>query len=169
MSVLSGRYAKITVYDNLVAEMGQYSMSGFNRDVLEHSAFGDTVKKFVAGHVDGGEITFSGYFDPADTDGQRVLEAAAENGTLFNPMDIKFFLSEDKFMTVGPSGHMFVTKALNVGADKASIISASFTIKVVGDAMKVYSASSLSMSASPSTSPSKSNSPSVSPSASPSA
>lgn len=171
MSVRTGRYAKVTVNNNLVAEMGQYSMSGFNRDTLEHTSFGDNVKRFIAGHVDGGEITLSGYFDVTDTNGQRVLEDACENGTIFQPGGIKVFISETEYFTAGVGGTMFVTKAKGVTMEKYGIASTQFTIKVCGAAVTMYLTSgSLSVSASPSNSPSgsPSKSPSGSPSASPS-
>jgi hypothetical protein len=175
MSVRTGRYAKITVYNNLVAEMGQYTLSGFNRDVLEHTSFGSHTKTFIAGHVDGGEITLSGYFDPTDTNGQRVLEDACENGTIFQPHQIKVFISETEYFSAGVGGTMFVTKAKGVTMEKYGIASTQFTIKVCGTALTLYLTSgSLSVSPSPSNSPSfspsksPSESPSVSPSASPS-
>lgn len=170
MSVKEGRYAKITIFDNLVAEMGNYSLSGFNRDVIEHTSFGDSTKTYVAGHVDGGEITMSGYYDVTDTDGQRILEAACKAGTIYDPGNIKIYIDSTNYFTVGPSGHMFVTKAGGVNVDKYGIAQTDFTIKVVGDALTLYSATSKSISPSPSNSPSisASNSPSGSASQSPS-
>ena len=171
MAVKTGRYAKVTIHGNTISEMGQYSMSGFNRDVLEHTAFGTNVKTFIAGHVDGGELTLSGYYDPTDDTGQRILESAAELGTIFAPGDIKIYIDQNYYFTSGAGGTMFVTKAAGVTMDKYGIASTQFTIKVCGTALTLYPAASLSVSASPSASPSSSpsKSPSESPSASPSA
>lgn len=168
MSVKNGQFAKVTILGNLIAEMGTYQMSGFNRDVLEHSSFGTTVKKFIAGHVDGGEISLSGYYDTEDDDGQRILEAACLAGTLFTENEIKVYIDTVNYFTVGSAGRMFVTKAGGVSMDKFGIATTDFTIKVAGAAMTLHSDTSLSVSASPSTSPSSSVSPSNSPSASPS-
>jgi hypothetical protein len=167
MSVSNGRYAKVEVLGNTVAEMGQYTLSGFNRDVLEHTAFGTTVKQFVSGHVDGGEIALSGFYDVTDADGQRVLESACRLGRIFSPGDIKIYINDSYYFTVGTGGTMFVTKAGGVTMDKYGMAQTDFTIKVCGAALTLYPAASLSVSTSPSASPS--NSPSKSFSLSPSA
>lgn len=179
MSVKTGRFAKVTINDNLIAEMGQYSLSGFNRDIIEHTAFGSRVKTYIAGHVDGGEVSISGYYDPTDTNGQRYLETACKAGTIFAPGVVKIYIDQNYYFTAGVGGTMFVTKAGGVTMEKYGIASTEFTIKVCGTALTLYPAASLSVSESPSASPSSSpsrspssspsNSPSVSPSVSPSA
>jgi len=174
MGVKVGKFAKVTIDDALVAEMGTYNLSGFNRDTLEHTAFGDSTKKFIAGHVDGGDISFSGFYDTSDDDGQRVLEAMCEQGIILIPGRLKVYIDALHYFTVGASGTMFVTKAKSVGMDKAGIGTTDFTVKVAGDHLVLYPPISLSLSESPSESPSASPtrsfslSPSKSPSESPS-
>jgi hypothetical protein len=178
MGLKVGKFAKITIDDAIVAEMGSYTLSGFNRDTLEHTSFGDGTKKFVAGHIDGGDISFSGFYDATDTAGQRVLEACCEQGTILIPGRLKVYVDALYYFTVGASGTMFVTKAKGVGMDKAGIGTTDFTVKVAGDHLVLYPAVSLSKSQSPSVSPSASptksfslspsKSPSLSPSLSPS-
>jgi len=173
MSVKNGRYAKVTINDVIVSEMGQYSLSGFNRDVLEHTSFGDVMKKFIAGHVDGGEISLSGYYDVTSAS-QRALEAACEAGTIFTPGQIKIYIDANYYFTSDTNGTMFVTKANSVGMDKYGIGTTEYTIKVCGTALVLLPPANLSVSESPSASPSNSpsksfsNSPSASPSVSPS-
>jgi hypothetical protein len=182
--VNTGVFAKITIDNVTVAEMGSYTIAGFNRDTLEKTAFGDTVKKFVAGHVDGGDISFNGFYDIADTDGQKKLITCAEQNTILTPGRLKVYVNANHYFTVGSAGTMFVTKAGGVGMDKAGIGTTDFTVKVAGDSLELVDVSgslsistspskspSLSPSLSPSISPSKSpsNSPSISPSLSPSA
>ena len=171
MSLRVGKFAKITVNDNIVAEMGTYTMSGFARDVLEHTSFGDSVKKFVAGHVDGGEISFSGFYDPTDTQGQAVLETICLAGSILPPGYIKVYIDATTYFTVAAGGTMFVTKAKGVAMDKSGLATTDFTVKVAGAELElVPDIRSLSVSTSPSKSPSVSPSvsPSISPSASPS-
>jgi len=170
MAVKNGRYARVTVDDVLVAEMGQYTLTGFNRDVLEHTSFGTVMKTFIAGHVDGGEITMSGYYD-ASSASQRVLESAAESGRIFTPGQIKVYIDPSHYFTTDTNGTMFVTKAKSVGMDKYGIGTTEFSIKVCGTALVLLPAKALSVSNSPSASPSSSpsKSPSGSPSKSPSA
>ena len=168
MSVRTGVFAKITIDNVIVAEMGSYTVSGFNRDTLEHTSFGSTVKKFVAGHVDGGDVSFSGFYDPADTTGQAVLRAAAESNRIMGPGVLKVYVDTNHYLTVGAAGTMFATKAGGVGMDKSGIGTTDFTVKVAGASLELNDVSgSMSISTSPSKSPSKS--PSVSPSKSPSA
>ncbi len=175
MGVKVGKYAKITVDGSIVAEMGSYTVTGFNRDTLEYTSFGSSIKKFIAGFVDGGDISFNGFYDMTDTTGQRILEAAAEVGRIFQPGEIKIYIDNSYYFTVASGGTMFVTKAKSVGMDKAGIGTTDFTVKVAGAALELLPAASQSVSPSPSTSPSKSPSksrsasPSASPSKSPSA
>jgi len=171
MAVKAGRYARVVIDSAIVAEMGTYTLSGFARDVLEHTAFGDTFKKFVTGHVDGGEITFSGFYDPTDNAGQRVLENAAASGRIITPGQLKVYIDTDHYFTVASGGTMFVTKAKGVGMDKSGLATTSFTVKVAGAELELIDVSaSMSISKSPSLSPSlsPSKSPSLSPSKSPS-
>lgn len=171
MSVRVGKFAKVVIDGAIVLEMGSYTIGGFNRDTLEYTSFGSTIKKFLAGHVDGGDISFNGFYDTTDTTGQRVLENAAETGRILAPGDLKVYVDASYYFTVGSGGTMFVTKAKSVGMDKAGIATTDFTVKVAGAALELLPPASLSVSASPSNSPSASpsKSSSVSPSASPSA
>lgn len=170
MAVKNGKFAKIEIDGNVVAEMGTYTMSGFARDVLEHTAFGDVCKKYVTGHVDGGEITFSGFYDPTDVNGQNVLRAACEAGRVMDPGDLKVYIDAAYYFTVASGGTMFVSKAGGVGMDKSGLATTDFTVKVAGAELVLLPTASLSVSTSPSASPSASpsRSPSASPSSSPS-
>lgn len=171
MSVKSGRYARVVIDGNTIAELGSFTLSGFSRDVLEHTSFGSTVKKYVSGYVDGGEITFSGYYDPTDTTGQDILCAAAVSGRILAPGDLKVYIDSTYYFTVGAAGTMFVTKAKGINMDRAGLGTTDFTIKVTGASLELIPNPTLHVSASSSVSPSKSpsKSPSASPSKSPSA
>ena len=78
MASVGGRLAKVMYGSVVVAGIGEWSMSGFVPDVVEDTAFGDTVKKWTnAGIADAGEVSFTGNYDPADTAGQVALNALA--------------------------------------------------------------------------------------------
>jgi hypothetical protein len=169
MAVKAGKFALITIDNKVIAEMGSYTLSGYVRETLEHTAFGDTFKKFVAGTVDGGDISFSGYYDPTDTDGQRTLENACESGRILTPGQLKVYIDTNHYFTVAAGGTMFVTKARSVSMEKTGLGSTDFTVKVAGAELELCDVSgSMSISKSPSMSPSlsPSKSPSLSPSAS---
>jgi len=175
MGVRVGKFAKVVEDGATVAEMGSYTASGFTRDTLEYTSFGSSIKKFIAGFVDGGDVSFNGFYDMTDSAGQRILEAAAEVGRIFTPGEIRIYVDASYYFTVAAGGTMFVTKAKSVGMDKAGIGTTDFTVKVAGAPLELLPAMSESVSPSPSVSPSKSPSksrsasPSVSPSTSPSA
>ncbi len=168
MGVRVGKYAKVVVDGATVAEMGSYTISGFTRDTLEYTSFGSSIKKFIAGIVDGGDVSFNGFYDLTDTTGQRILEAAAEVGRIFAPGEIKIYIDNTHYFTVASGGTMFVTKAKSVGMDKAGIGTTDFTVKVAGAPLELLPPMSKSPSASVSPSASPTKSPSVSPSKSPS-
>jgi len=78
MASIGGRLAKVMYGTVVIAGLGTWSMSGFVPDVVEDTAFGDTVKKWKRGGIDeAGEVTFSGNYDPSDTNGQVALNALA--------------------------------------------------------------------------------------------
>ena len=60
------------------------SISGLKiaRDTIEVTALSDTdgYRKYIGGLADGGEVSFSGYFDPKDT-GQAQLKTLIEGAT----------------------------------------------------------------------------------------
>ena len=145
MAVAEGRNGKITVQSNstkhTVAEMGNWSISGISRDMIEYTAFGDTVKKFKPGMVDGGQVTFSGFYDGSDSTGQKALIAALSSGvaisnTTGRPHKMRLWANDDAsfdsygfWSCVGSSGELYVT-SMDLGQDKNGLGTVSFTLKV---------------------------------------
>ena len=146
MAVKVGKLAKITVvglvgtyivYTYVVSEQGQYSLSGFSRDALDSTAFGDDVKEFTFGVADGGEITFSGNYDPADTNGQLIVDSACINASVFTGGDMRFYIDSTSYLTVNTGGNILITKCRTVGVDKVGLATISFTGKISGKSMIV--------------------------------
>ena len=137
MAVKVGKLAKVTVGASTVSEQGQYSLSGFSRDALDSTAFGDDVKEFTFGVGDGGEITFSGNYDPADTNGQLIIDSACINASVFTGGDLKFYIDSTSYLTVDTGGTILITKCRAVGMDKAGLATVSFTGKISGKKMVV--------------------------------
>lgn len=76
MSTKSGRVARVMYGANTIAGIGEFTLSGYRAEFAEDSDFEDTVKKFVrVGADDPGEISFSGNYDPDDTNGQVAINA----------------------------------------------------------------------------------------------
>ncbi len=130
MAVRVGKLAKVTVGAATVAEMGTYSISGFTRDALDSTAFGDDVKEFTFGVGDAGEISFSGNYDPTDSTGQEVINSACENGSLFTGADLKFYVDSTSYLRVDTGGYILITKARTVGMDKSGLGTTEFSGKV---------------------------------------
>lgn len=137
MAVLVGKTAAVKVGTNTVAEMGTYSLSGFTREVLESSAFGDDIKEYTPGLGDGGEITFSGNYDITDANGQVMLESACKNASIFTGGDLKFYINNTTYFSVKTGGNMLITKVKAITFEKAGIGTVEFTAKVSGGPMVI--------------------------------
>ena len=145
MAVKIGKDCAVSIGANDVAGMGTWSLSGVSSDQLETSVFGDNWKTYEFGMKDGGQITFSGLFDPADTTGQDVLKEANLANT--DLTTLRFYVDNTSYYeccaTTGywtPSdsvgndtvlSHLNVT-SWDVSADKSGLMQTNFTCKVSG-------------------------------------
>jgi hypothetical protein len=109
MASVGGRLAKVMYGSVLIAGMGTWSLSGFEPDVKEDTAFGDTVKKYKnAGIGTPGTVKFSGNYDPADTNGQVAINALATTDVGFTTL--YFYESTNNFWKVAAGGEIILTK-----------------------------------------------------------
>ena len=135
MASIGGKFSKILYGSSLVAGMGTFSISGFTPDIVEDTAFGDTVKKFVnAGIGDAGKVTFSGNFDPADTAGQDALNTLCANGTGVD--SLYFYISTSCFYRVASGGLIFITKNGMPTINKSGLGTCGFEGQVSAKAME---------------------------------
>jgi hypothetical protein len=130
MTVKVGNIASVKLGTYLIAEMGTFSISGFSREALDISAFGDTTKKFTFGSADGGEISFSGNYDPTDTSGQLLIDSACVNASVFTGQNLKFYIDSTSYFTVDTGGNILITKCRGVTFDKSGVGTIEFTGKV---------------------------------------
>ena len=89
MAVAAGRNGKITIHTSdataeVVAEMGSWSITGPTRNMIEVSAFGDTVPRQEITTLTGQTITFEGYYDGTST-AMLSLVATLSAGTPIYP------------------------------------------------------------------------------------
>ena len=135
MAAIGGRLAKVMYGSIVVANIGEWSMSGFVPDIDESTAFGDTVKKWVrAGIDDAGEVAFSGLYDPADTNGQVALNALQTvTGGLTN---LYFYESTNVFWRVAAGGEILLTIFQPIKFTKDGLATVAFTGKISGKAME---------------------------------
>jgi hypothetical protein len=135
MAAIGGRLASVRYGANLVAGQGTWTLSGFVPDVQESTAFGDTVKTFVqAGIGDAGTFSFSGNYDPADTNGQVALNALANTDAELT--NLYFYESTSVFWRVAAGGALIITKFGSPTFQKNGLATVAFEGKVSGKAMQ---------------------------------
>lgn len=135
MASKSGFAAKVTMGTYTIAGMGSWSMDGVSRETIEDTAFGDTVKKYVFGMMDGGSLTFDGNYDPADSTGQAILNSACVNASALGSGSIRLYIDNISYWTVASGGQLLVTKANAISMEKNGLGKISFSAKVSGAAM----------------------------------
>src|SRR3989304_7924159 len=112
MSKISGVNGKVMYGSTVVANMVSWSMSGFALPVTSApTAFGDTGTKVyaVAELGDAGTIEFNGNYDPADTNGQLILNTVCQAGTQLT--NLYLYANTSTFWRVASGGYIIVTKA----------------------------------------------------------
>ncbi|OPY74912.1 MAG: hypothetical protein A4E65_03689 [Syntrophorhabdus sp. PtaU1.Bin153] len=135
MASIGGRLAMVRYGSNLVAGLGTWEMTGFTPEIQEDTAFGDTVKKWKqAGIGDAGEISFSGQYDPADTNGQVALLALANTDSEID--NLYFYESTSVFWRVASGGKLIMSKFDGPKFGKNELATISFTCKVSGKVME---------------------------------
>lgn len=127
MASKSGRsVAGVKLGTYVVAGQGIWTFSGMTRTVLDDTAFDTTVDKYQFGRLNGGTITFSGNYDPADTTGQNLLDSAVKNASYFTGGDLKIYIDNTSYFTVDTGGNIMMTKARAITMDKNGLGQCSF-------------------------------------------
>ena len=114
MSAISGKNAKVMYGSVVVADMVEWSISGWTFPIVKKdTAFSDTVMEYdIAEPGDPGTISFSGNYDPADTTGQLALQTVCEAGTTIT--NLYLYANTSTFWRVAAGGHILVTKAMAI-------------------------------------------------------
>jgi hypothetical protein len=105
---LSGKNGKFMYGSVLVAEMEEWSITGFSQPTSKApTAFGDTIAQYEAIDVqEPGKINFRGGNDASNTAGQIALAAAAKLGTKFT--NLYLYENTNTFWRVGANGYIIV-------------------------------------------------------------
>jgi hypothetical protein len=138
MGAKVGKLAKVQYNGANVLGMGKWSMSGFTREMLEDTEFGDDIKTFLSGAGDAGTLSIAGFYDPSDTTGQTALNALVAAGTVIpysTSTGLKLFIDGTSYWAVGSGGQVLVTKGIAIDMDKNGLGQAAFEFKVSGAAM----------------------------------
>jgi len=136
-TVLSGSFMKVTLGPTTkILGAGTYTMSGMTRRTVDAGEFGVDVDIFEFDSADGGTISLgSCLYDPTDAS-QNTLRTAVQNGVKLHPSiltsGIRFWVNSTSYWTIGTSGHILMTKAGNVEADRSGLAKTSFEGQVSG-------------------------------------
>jgi hypothetical protein len=137
MSRRAGRNAKVMMggTTSVVVGMGNWTLDGYNVDLIDVTAFGDDDKGFDLGFGDAGTLTFNGNFDPEDSQGQMLLESCGRNKTKVTDL----YLYIDSVSSYQPdvtgdvtNAYALITKSRSVVMDATNVGKVSFTAKLSG-------------------------------------
>lgn len=108
MAKISGKNGKFMYGSVVVANITEWSMSGFSfAKIKKDAAFGDTVAEYVLDGVkEPGTINVKGNYDPDDAAGQTALETAAQAGIGFT--NLYLYETASRFWRVGTGGEILV-------------------------------------------------------------
>lgn len=135
-TTLSGSFQKVTLgITSKILGAGKYSISGATRKTVDVSEFGVDVDIFEFASADGGTISLTDVsYDPTDPQ-QLTLQGAVEDqvkllGNITS--GLLFWINSTSYLHVGTSGHILMTSAGKVEADRNGIAKTSFEGKVSG-------------------------------------
>ena len=157
MPVSEGRNGSISVLATslatrlTIAEMGSWSIGGMSRNMIDYTAFGDTVAKYKPGMLDPGTITFEGFFDNVGTTAvtstgvAKFLTALSSGGSISNTTwitgntqfsKLRLYANDDTsfdgygaWSCTGSSGELYIT-SFESETNKDGIATVRFTAKV---------------------------------------
>lgn len=160
MAVAEGRNGKITIRTSSagpypIAEMGEWSIGGQSRNMIDYTAFGDVTAKFKPGMLDPGTVTFSGHFDGTQTKGVRRLITALSSGGFIGSSSgtgaaaggkcrkLRLWANNDPTFesygfwgTTGSTGCKLYVTSAEIGQNKDGLATLNLTLKVSGNVLK---------------------------------
>jgi len=135
MAAINGSGGKVMIGSVVVANIKEWSISGFVMGTLETTAFGTTIKTFIADNTgDPGTISFSGNYDPADTTGQAAFETLVEAGAVHT--NLYLYANTSTFWRSGTGGSIITTQAKAVTLPRQGLGTVTFAGQVTGAAME---------------------------------
>lgn len=146
MGVKVGHLGKVTLGASTIVAMGTWTLSGITADQMESTSFGDNWKTYEFGCKDGGQISFNGFLDPADTTGQQALQKANIDNT--DLTSLRLYVDNTSYYEPNQSAEYFAPGSLStnqdtpvslvnvttydISMDKTGLATISFTAKVSG-------------------------------------
>jgi len=119
---------------DMIARLGRWQGGGLATELYECTEYGDTHESYLCGAQNGGDITFTGWYDPADDAGQDVLRDAAQTKTPLDNIRLYYGRGDEDFFCC-PAGVSCIVREISpviVDADDRGLCPVSFTLKVSG-------------------------------------
>lgn len=129
---LKGKDTKVALGTSMIVGVGKWEMSGVTTDFADATCVGDTWKQPIPVLLDGGTISFDGLYDATDSTGQTQLRTYNVSQTLVT--SIRFYINATSYWTpatTNPASGCYISD-WKIGADKAGLVTMSFTAKVAG-------------------------------------
>jgi hypothetical protein len=141
-ATLSGAFQKVSLgITSKILGAGKYSISGITRKTVDVSEFGVDIDIFEFASADGGTISLTDVsYDPTDPQ-QTTLEGFVTAATKLDgntTSGLLFWINSTSYLRVGTSGHILMTSARKVDADRNGVAKTSFEGKVSGAPMAIY-------------------------------
>ena len=128
---INGSGGKVMLGSVVVADIKEWGISGFEMGTLETTAFGDTIRTYIPDDTgEPGTVSFSGDYDPTDTDGQIAINTLCKAGT--TTTDLYLYSDASTFWRVASGGEIIVTKASAISLPRNGLGTISFEGKVSG-------------------------------------
>lgn len=135
-ATLSGAFQKVTLgATSKILGAGTYEISGLTRQTVDVSELGVDINIYEFASADGGTISLANVaYDPTCPE-QLTLQGCVENKTKLPNSDtsgIRFWINSSSYLTIGTSGHILMTRAGGVSADRNGVARTSFEGQVSG-------------------------------------
>jgi len=138
MAVEPGYNGKVEVNSSEVLEMGAWSISGMENEMLPSTSFGDDFLEVTPGRGDGGIVTISGNYDPLDTPtGQAYLIARWIDKAAVTDLHLYFGDGDDDYFEKS-AGNVYVVSIDGPSTDQAGLATIGFVCKLSGGYWKKH-------------------------------
>lgn len=140
-TTLSGAFQKVTLgATSKILGAGTYTISGVERRTVDASEFGVDADIFEFASADGGTISLNDVnYDPTNPEQQTLQNCVQDKTKLIHSTTsgIRFWINSTSYLTIGTSGHILMTKAGGVKADRNGLAKTDFEGKVSGAFMYI--------------------------------
>jgi hypothetical protein len=124
---LMGRFAAIKLASTLVENLGKWNLD-IKMDEIDTSVFGSTWGRKIPG-MQAWTATLEGFYDPADTNGQKVLQDAALAATKLTT--IRFYIDSTSYWTPDTTSETNAgayISSISISHDKAGVAAVNMNI-----------------------------------------